>query len=141
MCLYICTQQWNCKSFMCPFCKACRDGPLTWKDFSLTAPWKQTCRDHAQYELDVQESAQHNFRRGPSPLAFKTRLAEAPHFRWTMVKCDWMHAPMICTLVLLVCLCWYFLSGLCIFLLGLSYLVIIVAASNKPGNGQWHVVL
>ena len=83
--------QWNCKSFMCPFGKTCRDGPLSWHDVSLDAPWRATCRDHAQFELDMQESLTHHCRRGPSPFAFYPKLAQAPQFKWTMVKCDWMH--------------------------------------------------
>ena len=45
--------QWNCKSFMCPFCCAQRDGPYTWKDFSLDADWLTTCRTHEKFLADM----------------------------------------------------------------------------------------
>ena len=32
------------------------------------------------------------FKRGEAPFAFFPRLALAPHFKWTMVTCDYMHA-------------------------------------------------
>ena len=83
----------NCKQG--PFCSAQRDGQHTWKDFSLTALWMHTCRTHAKYMDDMQVSEQAGFRKGRSPFACKSKLTLAPHFRWTMVKCDWMHAPSI----------------------------------------------
>ena len=52
-------------------------------------------RDHDAYLRDLETSRQHDFNRGPSPFAYKTKLADAPHFRWTMVKCDWMHVAIM----------------------------------------------
>jgi len=41
---------------------------------------------------DMKESIRCNFRRGVAPFAFFPRLALAPHFKWTMITCDYMHA-------------------------------------------------
>ena len=46
-------RQWNSRMFMCAFCNACRDGPLSWHNFSLLAPWWATCRTHARFVTDM----------------------------------------------------------------------------------------
>eukprot|EP00973_Karenia_brevis_P025165 3471720-Karenia_brevis.AAC.1 len=77
---------------MCPYCLAQRDGPHSWKDFSLDAQWLRTCRDHAAYLRDMQQSKASNFQKGLSPFAFESKLAQVPYFSWSMVKLDFMHA-------------------------------------------------
>lgn len=84
--------QWNSKSHMCPYCRASRDGPLSWHNFSLEAPWLATCRDHSRYLEDMELSKRADFCRDASPFAFEPLLCQAPFFKWTMVKLDWQHA-------------------------------------------------
>lgn len=84
--------QWNSKKWMCPFCRASRDGELSWHDFSLRAQWLATCRNHTRFIEDMDLSRRNAFRRGDSPFAFETLLAKAPFFSWSMVKLDWQHA-------------------------------------------------
>ena len=74
------------------FCNAKRDGDKTWLDFSFTAPWRATARDHGQFVVDMRASLACNFKRGLAPFAWFPKLALAPYFKWSMVMCDWMHA-------------------------------------------------
>ena len=99
--------QWNCKSYMCPFCRARRDGRLTWKNFSLQAPWLATCRTHRRFLRDMERSRRSGFRRGLSPFAFESRILQAPFFAWTMIKLDWMHAVDIGVLVYVLGEVWW----------------------------------
>ena len=84
--------QWNCKGHMCPFCNAKRDGPYTWYNFSLEAPWLFTCRSHERFLQDLAASAQTNFRPGRCAFKFRSKLVDIPYFQWTIVKADFMHA-------------------------------------------------
>ena len=84
-------RQWNSKAFMCPFCHAHRDGPLTWHNFSLEAPWWRSLRTHDQFRRDLDDSIANRFQRSNSPFAFDPLLVRAPYFRWSMIKLDWMH--------------------------------------------------
>ena len=91
--------QWNCVAYMCPFCAAHGKGPLTWKDFSFDAPWRSTCRTHARFLADMNESKRQRFKIGRSPFKSESLLTLAPFFSWTMLKLDWMHAADLGVLV------------------------------------------
>ena len=101
--------QWNSLMFMCPFCRACRDGLFTWRDFSLTSNWLATCRTHERFLFDVAVSKQERFVRGGSPFSSEPMLSNAPFFKWTMVKLDWQHAQDLGTLSHEVGEVWWYL--------------------------------
>ena len=69
--------QWNAKSFMCP---AQGQGTRCWKDFSLDAEWKCTCRTHARFVQDMRLSREQHFQRHRAPFAFEARILAAPFF-------------------------------------------------------------
>ena len=75
--------QWNSLSYMCPFCRAHRDGPLSWHDFSFDAAWLSTCRTHLRVLEDMAASKAHGFRNKRCPFAFESPLLSAPFFKWT----------------------------------------------------------
>ena len=84
-------RQWTSRLFMCPWCGAHRDGPCTWHDFSLEAPWLATCRDHSRFQRDMAASKACGFQANHAAFAYYARILDAPYFQWTMVKLDWMH--------------------------------------------------
>ena len=84
-------RQWNCRTFMCPWCDAHRDGHLSWHNFSLDAPWYGTCRTHEKFFTDMQFSVDNNFRPHTTPFAYRPNIVDAPHFEWIAVMLDWMH--------------------------------------------------
>ena len=85
-------RQWNSLRYMCPFCQASKGGELTWHDFSLSANWLKTCRGHALFLDDLAASKRCGFDRAMAPFAFEPLLAQAPFFKWSMVKLDAQHA-------------------------------------------------
>ena len=99
--------QWNCRSFMCPFCSAHGAGVLTWKDFSFDAAWRATCRTHEKFLEDMRRSKDQNFRSGASPFKAESLLTKAPYFAWTMLKLDWMHAADLGVLLYVVGAVWW----------------------------------
>ncbi len=99
--------QWNCNGHMCPFCGAHGKGHLRWRDFSLEAPWRATCRTHDKFLADMRHSKSQNFRHGSCAFKCEPLLALAPHFRWTMVKLDWMHAADLGVLVYVIGEVWW----------------------------------
>ena len=84
-------RQWNSCKYMCPWCHAHRDGPNSWHNFALNAPWFTTCRTHAQFVADLNASAAQGWRKDVAPFAFCPKITQAPFFSWTMVVLDWMH--------------------------------------------------
>ena len=81
---------WNSLMHMCPWCRACRDGRLTWKDFTFVALWLSHCRGHAEFLQDMEASEQADFRQR-TPFAFLSVITRTPFFSWDMVTLDWMH--------------------------------------------------
>ena len=99
--------QWNSAAHMCPFCSAHGRGALTWRDFSLDAPWRSTCRTHTKFLEDMRASKSQRFRRGLSAFKGESLLTLAPFFAWTMLKLDWMHAADLGVLVYVLGSVWW----------------------------------
>ena len=81
----------NSMKWMCPWCRATRDGVNSWKDFSLRAAWLLTIRSHEGFLADMQTSREHKFVQGQCAFSFEPSIIHAPFFRWTYVVLDWMH--------------------------------------------------
>jgi hypothetical protein len=71
-------RQWNGKEYMCPFCRASRDGERSWKDFSLDAAWLKMTRNHERFLEDVALSEANRFNQH-SPFTFRCKLFDAPY--------------------------------------------------------------
>ena len=70
-------RQWSSRLFMCPWCGAHRDGPCTWHDFSLEAPWLATCRDHSRFQRDMAASKACGFQANHAAFAYYARILDA----------------------------------------------------------------
>ena len=81
----------NSLRWMCPWCRATRDGVNSWKDFSLHAAWLHTIRSHEGFLSDMQTSRERNFVQGECAFSFEPSIIHAPFFRWSCVVLDWMH--------------------------------------------------
>ena len=70
-------RQCNSRFWMCPFCRACRGGGLSWHDFSLEAPGVRTCRDHNRFTEDMALSKP-PYRKAPSGKAASCTARRPP---------------------------------------------------------------